>query len=78
MEHSLHVCHATLLYKNQLQKAIDGRSAWTFPLQSCPSFKKSPTKVTGPRSEAKTNMPQALGSGHQINGMLKYFSFLKT
>lgn len=41
-------------------------------------LKKSTPKVTEPRAKAKTNMLQVLGSGHQINGMLKYFSFLKT
>lgn len=67
-----------LLYKNKLQKAMDGIRIWTFPLQSYPSFKKFLTKEIRPRSKAQTDMPQALGSGHQINGMLKYFLFLKT
>lgn len=40
-------------------------------------LKESLHKVTETRIKAKTNMLSTLGSGHQMNGMLKYFSFLK-
>lgn len=78
VEHCPHICQTNLstTYKATLIKDY-GRRTWTFAFQSHP-FTKSPPKVTEPRAKAKTNMFQVLGSGHQINGMLKYFSFLKT
>lgn len=78
VEHCLQICQTNLstTYKATLKDY--GRSTWTFPFQSHPSFKEPPPKVTEPRAKAKTYMLQVLRSGHHINGMLKYFSFLKT